>query len=693
MSWLNITGYVVLSIAVWLIALGAGLTLVYGIVRGMLFLLRLTSLGLSWLWHWLTGKPPRSWGTAHWAREAEIAAKGLFNPGSIPLGTWQGKPLYESFGGHVALIGPPRSRKSWGLVMPAIEQWEGSLLVNDPRGELFNHTVMVRREKGPVYRFSPTQRESCHLNVLDAVRWGEPEQYGDVQRVVHGMLAPDPGEPWNDFRLEAKPLLEAIIWDRQAAGEGNFPAVLRWMTEPSRSMQEKAKELLRSPIAAVSAGGRRLVDKSERLASAVWSAALSSLTIYQDPLVAEHTSRSDLDLSDLQQGTRPVSLYLTPPFADVARLRPLVGTLTEMLVSRFSAQQDTPRQRVLLCLDEAMNMGRLDELERGMSFLQGCGVQTLLTIQNVLQCRQVYGPNSPLLASVATKVLYTPSDQETAEWVSEQLGVTTERLHPETRSFTSWGLFSHRSLGTSEHARPLWTPDEVARMDEHNALVLAKGTAPIVARKLGSPAAVVVDVASPRRKVAVIAATICLGLGLGAWWFLQSPEAPPPVALSTPSVTATPTTAAAPDPGRAPTFEEWTYRRRQSGWALWKHTDHPMPMLSLVQPMATHDTCEATKATYLQQLDARLAQGSQAGWREERLEAGSRRTHPALGKRWQTIVYVCAPYSPDGEPSGPAPTVANPPTATDAGLPWLPEAPGAEEAKARHRKMMEDHPR
>ena len=56
---------------------------------------------------------------------------------------------------------------------------------------------------------------------------------------------------------------------------------------------------------------------------------------------------------------------------------------------------------------------------------------------------------------MATKVLYTLSDQETAAWVSEQLGVTTERLHPETRSFTVWGLFAHRSLGTSEHARPL----------------------------------------------------------------------------------------------------------------------------------------------------------------------------------------------------------------------------------------------
>jgi type IV secretion system protein VirD4 len=110
-----------------------------------------------------------------------------------------------------------------------------------------------------------------------------------------------------------------------------------------------------------------------------------------------------------------VSLYLTPPFADVARLRPLLGTLTEMLVSRFSAQQDTPRQRVLLALDEAMNLGRLPELERGMSYLQGCGVQVLATLQNYQQFLSSYGPQSPWLASLGTKVYYTPTDAETAK--------------------------------------------------------------------------------------------------------------------------------------------------------------------------------------------------------------------------------------------------------------------------------------
>jgi type IV secretory pathway TraG/TraD family ATPase VirD4 len=46
-----------------------------------------------------------------------------------------------------------------------------------------------------------------------------------------------------------------------------------------------------------------------------------------------------------------------------------------------------PQQKVLLALDELANLGRLSELERGQSYLQGCGVQILQVWQNVLQCR------------------------------------------------------------------------------------------------------------------------------------------------------------------------------------------------------------------------------------------------------------------------------------------------------------------
>jgi type IV secretory pathway TraG/TraD family ATPase VirD4 len=522
MRRLGIVGSIILT----LIGLGACLTLLYLLIKGPWWCVFLMPFILGWLWSWLISKPPTGHGSAHFALARAVAAKGLFTPGSIPLGTYQGRTLYEPFGGHVVLIGPPRSRKSWGLVMPAIERWPGSIVVNDMRGELYQHTSAIRHQLGPVYRFSPTQHDSCAVNVVDLVRWRRDEAYGDVQRLVHGLLSPAPGEPWNDFRLEAQPLLVAVILDRHAAGEGHLPAVVRWMTDPGQSMTEKAKAWLRSPAPAVQAGGRRFLDKSERLQAAVWSAALSALVIYQDPLVAANTSRSDLDLSALQEGLRPVALYLTPPFSDAARLRPLLATLVEMLTARFSAQRtEPPRQRVLLCLDELANLGRLPELERGMSYLQGCGVQVLATWQNLPQCTQTYGPHSPLLASIATHVYHTPTpaDRETARHVSDALGVATEVRATESRTVDAWGWGERTTHGEQQHARALMTPDEVARLPEDAALVLTTGLAPIMARKLGAPGrrALTTGLRAPQWAGLVAAACVVLMLAGSAVWQMR----------------------------------------------------------------------------------------------------------------------------------------------------------------------------
>src|SRR5262245_29010119 len=65
-------------------------------------------------------------GTAHWATRREVARAGLLTPGSVPLGLYDGQTLYEPKGAHAVVFGPPRSGKSWGVVMPVLRQWPGS---------------------------------------------------------------------------------------------------------------------------------------------------------------------------------------------------------------------------------------------------------------------------------------------------------------------------------------------------------------------------------------------------------------------------------------------------------------------------------------------------------------------------------------------------------------------------------------
>jgi type IV secretory pathway TraG/TraD family ATPase VirD4 len=674
---------IILWIALTLVGLGVLLSVLYLTIRGVLWCVYLVPWLARMGWAKLTGTTPTGYGSAHIADAVEIEAKGVFNDHSIPLGTFQGRELREPFGGHVALVGPPRSRKSWGLIMPAIEQWSGAIIVNDMRGELFDHTATTRRLKGPVYRVNLTNKESMAVNVLDLIRWGHDEQYGDVQRLAHGLLSPEPGEPWDSWSLEAEPLLVSLILDRKASGEGSLPAVVRWMTEPSRSRGEKLKHLLRSPIPAVQAGARRILDNSDRQAGVVWGRVLSALNVFMDPLIAEHTAHSDVDLTELQDGTRPVSLYLVAPFGDAARLRPLHASLIEMIIGRVSQPRtEPPRQRLLLCLDEAMNLGRMDELERGMSYLQGAQTQVLLVLQNIEQFEQTY-PKSSMLASVGTSVWYTPTpnDRRTAEWLSGAMGVSTEARATETRTVSVWGFLQRTTFGEQHHARPLMTPDEVARLDEQVALVLVKGCAPIKARKLGSsPEPAHVRIMTTRQLVGVNAALIVVGLALGWWWLRPTPT--PPVA-SLPQVSAivpqtpsdaptpgqgqgtrlfTPPTEPRPGAGRQPTPREWLSRTPHPGWqlAVWQqgtgwamsgfgYSLFGMPGVS-GERFPTYEACERRKAEQLRLMTETLATQFQANTGVSMTDHGWREDMPVMTfaqRTTRTTTLVCAPLTPD----------------------------------------------
>ena len=325
--------------------------------------------------------------------------------------------------------------------------------------------------------------------------------------------------------------------DRYAHGEGHLGAVLRWLSDPARTPKAKMKSLEASPEPMVAHAAGLMAYMSEARLGANLAALANALNVFADPLVSAHTSRSDLDLTELQFGNLPVSLFLCSPFSDQARLRPLWSCLIEMLIARWSAQGQTPRHRVLLCLDEAMALGRLPELETGMSYLTGAGVQVFMAFQNQRQVKHTYGEFSPILDAIPTSLYYTPepTDRVTLEEISTALGTTTSVHATRTETRNLWGLFQRETLGEQRHERPLRYPDEIARLSDDACLLLTKGHAPVEALKLDAvPVPVVLDLTKPRlRKVAMVAGLIMMAAGATTWAVWPPATSAPRVSLTT----------------------------------------------------------------------------------------------------------------------------------------------------------------
>ena len=122
-------------------------------------------------------------------------------------------------------------------------------------------------------------------------------------------------------------------------------------------------------------------------------------------------------------------------------------------------------------------------------------MQVLACVQNLPQLLSLYGEQSPLLASFHTSLFYRPlpTDRVTSEFLEAALGQTTviAQSWSETQG-TSWGLSTasasrSTSSGGQERPRALLTSEEIRRLGSSDALVLASGCAPILARKLGTP--------------------------------------------------------------------------------------------------------------------------------------------------------------------------------------------------------------
>ena len=488
--------YTIVAIGtVILLILGAWIALARLIWRTGMSLLALPWVALSGLWSLVFGRPLVSHGTAAWCTKRQLWATGVCGEGDgIPLAqTVDGEPIQEVRGRHCVMFGPPRSGKSRRVLMPLLRTTRSSVVVSDLRNELHRETHEARAALGPVFRFSPGEETSDGLNPLDLVRWGTAHAWADVDRQVHHLVAPEPGAL---FDGPAVTLLVAIALYCHSQDAGSWPGVLRWMQEPARSLREKMETLRSDANPDVAAGGRTLADYSERMRMGIWGRALEALRVFWDPLVAQHTRHSAVDLRDLQHGRQPVSLYLNVDFADVTRLGPLLGLIVDSLVATGGGPQPiAPRHHVLMVLDELANLGRLPGLASAVSHLQGSGVQIVAAFQNLSQVYQVFGQESPILSSFGTALHYRPSSTDwiTASYVANLTGQATVMApNVNTGVAVTWGWGSASTTvsvgrGRSATGRPLLLPDEVLRLGDDTALVFLEGLPPIAGRKLGFP--------------------------------------------------------------------------------------------------------------------------------------------------------------------------------------------------------------
>ena len=318
---------------------------------------------------------------------------GFLSPPAPTNPRW--KPVLFHGDGHLMTIAPTGSGKGVGAIIPALLRHRGPVIVIDPKGENFAVTARRRRELGQqvvlLDPFESTGARSASFNPLDLLRGAHGHRDADAQMLAE-LIVPattDHRDPYWDSR--ARFLLAALMLHQTDGqhGEATLASLRRGAHGDREAIGELAKAMFRSSNETVRAGSRILALRSAKTLASILSTTQSYLADLVGPRIERCTATSSFELEAVTEG-RPLSIYIViPPHRlESARslLRLWIGTLFALILRR--RQRITPP--TLCLLDEAAQLGPLDQLRQAITLLRGYGLQTWSFWQDLSQLQQIY---------------------------------------------------------------------------------------------------------------------------------------------------------------------------------------------------------------------------------------------------------------------------------------------------------------
>ncbi|MFO1155191.1 MAG: type IV secretory system conjugative DNA transfer family protein [Rhodospirillales bacterium] len=432
-----------------------------------------------------------AFGKTAWGAKRDGARAGLRGrtPAGTVLGRWPDGRLITYMGDeHQLVAGAAGSGKTTGPVISTLLAWPSSVLVYDPKRELYAQTAHFRSRLGEAFYIDPTCEHSARFNPLWEIRTGTVHETGDVQNVVSILI--DPGGAKNSYDYwesdAAKMLTGLILHALHALPRGRQH--LAAINDMLLSIRDSLQVMAQSTQPRVRAIAEYLLSLPDRQFGGVHGSASAALILYDDPVVARNTSCSDFRISDLVCASYPMTCYLQVRPTDAVRLRPLTRLILTQVAQALmydtgaAADGRAKKHRLLYLLEEFPSLGRLDFFSSQMRVMRGYGITALLIVQSFKDIINAYGRDQTIVDNCRIVVCFAAADPDTQKMISTMLGSAVEKKQSETRPH-GWAWFKG-STSTSEARRPLLDAGEVRQVGYDEQLVLVTGEKPFRTKKV-----------------------------------------------------------------------------------------------------------------------------------------------------------------------------------------------------------------
>lgn len=435
------------------------------------------------------------YGGASLAVPSMFKKMGLTARSGIVLGRVGGRLLIYDRPLSSLVLAPPGAGKTAGVAIPTLLMFRGSVVVNDPKGEMHDLTAGWRARLGRVYRIEWNKgAASTHWNPLSPLSLPDDpaELEIAVDRLAAIFVAPDKGKPEDFWIRSGRAALGAIMLfhvyeAKRKRTETSFARILSWMavSVAAAGEDEEANDPIAmhyrraAGVAEIEGYPRRIVDELNSLANQnfrtradVIKTVEAGLRVFRNSAVAEATSRSDFDLRELRSGKRPVSVYIVVPPANADVFGPITGALIELAGQMAVSSKGHP---MLFLLDEVPEMPPLNIVTRGPAIGRGQGVRFVIVAQDNGQLIERYGKTGfdTIMTTTAYKVVLTQNHPDTQAMISRMIGNTTRRRRSKSTQHGA-GLLARSSESVSLEGVPLVRPEDLGSMRQGHQYVIAQ---------------------------------------------------------------------------------------------------------------------------------------------------------------------------------------------------------------------------
>jgi len=379
-------------------------------------------------------------------------------------------PLNESFE-HSVTLAPTGKGKTNRFIIPNILNCEGSMVITDPSGEIYQKTSGYLSQKGyKIQVLNPLDlKQSNRFNPLLRMK-----SYQQLKQIALNLVNQKLGSNTDFWSANAAEQLFLVLQaQKKYLPEYNNLANTRWILNNFHDEEKMnafmAKVFHSEPF--ILAEYESFISNDEKVKSSVLATTKTALDLFTDPDIRQLTATDNMEIEKLR--SEKTAIYLIVPERKVSYYALLLNLFYFTCFETFSdiepGKEDLP---IFFFMDEFGNMGQIYEFDKIATTIRKRKCSLNIILQTKRQLRQNYGDDGAYNiyeGGMGTKIFFRGLDQEGCEYLSKILGSNT--------------VYDTEFGGVSEKARvvsqPLMTADQIRMMASEEAVIIRGSEKPV----------------------------------------------------------------------------------------------------------------------------------------------------------------------------------------------------------------------